>query len=150
MNWSKDPRMSDAVPEWDNARPLIDGVPISMNLFATQKGIPKATFHDYAVSDKKKRKPSGGHVGRPSILSNHQSEVLCQVAIWADRANQGLIPAQLQAKMQTLTPDITMKQAQNHQQTFKIRHDGRLKCKAVRAQKTSSRRSQCTVAQQYC
>ena len=141
--------MSDAVHEWDNARPLMDKVPISMNLFDTQKGIPTATLHDCAVSDKKKRKPSGGHVGRPSILSNHQFKVLCQVAIWADRANQGLTPAQLQAKMQTLTPGITMKQAQNHQRTFKIRHDGRLKCKAVRAQKTLSKRSQCTVAHQY-
>ena len=103
-----------------------------MNLFATQKGIPKATFHDYAVSDKKKRKPSGGRVGRPSILPDHQSK---QVVIRSDRADQGLTPAQIQSKMQTLTPGITIKQAQNHRRTFQRRHEGCLKGKAVKAQK---------------
>jgi hypothetical protein len=51
--------------------------------------------------------------------------------------------------MQYLVPGISTKQARNHHRTFKHRHHGCLKEHTVKAQKTSSRRSQCTVAQQY-
>ena len=50
----------------------------------------------------------------------------------------------------TLHPELTYKQAENHfHRTFKKHHAGKIKPKAVKAQKTTSKRSQCSIAQQY-
>ena len=135
--------------EWDIGHPLVNGKPTSMRAYATMKGIPTHTFHAYARPDKENQKRLGGQVGRKRLINETQSELLCQVAICSDRANTGLTPSQLQSKIQCLVPGISTEQARNHHRTFKRRHHGRLKERAVKAQKTSSRRSQCTVAQQY-
>ena len=82
--------MAYAVKEWDNDRPDLNNKPISMNKYAASKGMPYATFHAYARTDKENRNPPGAHVGRRALLNDRQSEVVCQAAIRADRANIGL------------------------------------------------------------
>ena len=68
---------------------------------------------------------------------------------WADRANMGLTPMQLQEKIGQVGPSLSEKQIINHQQNFAKKHKNRLKPKSVTAQKTTSRRSQYTVAKQF-
>ena len=149
-NWANDLRLPTAVKEWDEARPLDDkGKPMSLNNFAKRTGIPRSTLQKYCNADHSKRPPLGTQCGRPSLLSDLQSELLAQVAVSADRANVGLTPAELQANLQKLNPNISMDQAKNHYRTFMKNHSDVLKPRAVKAQKTTSRRSQCTVAQQY-
>ncbi|KAL7528028.1 LOW QUALITY PROTEIN: hypothetical protein ACHAXR_004391, partial [Thalassiosira sp. AJA248-18] len=88
--------------------------------------------------------------GAKSVLTAHQAELLCQVIIRADRANEGLTPSQIISKIQALNSALGETQAKNYfHRTFKKQFKGRIKSKAVKAQKTTSRRSQCTVAQQF-
>ena len=122
---------------------------MSVRDFAVLKGIPKSTLNDYICSDKSKRKKIGVATGRPALLSAHKSELLAQCAVKADRSNEGMTPAQLEANIQKLNPELTAEQAKNHRRTFMKKNAGVLKPKAVKAQKTTSRRSQCTVAQQF-
>ena len=42
-----------------------------------------------------RRASIGHHVGKPSIVTKKNCEFLCQLEIWADRANEGLIPTEL-------------------------------------------------------
>ncbi len=137
--------------EWDTDRPLNGkGKPMSVRDFAVLKGIPKSTLGDYICTDKSKRKQVGASVGQPTLLSEHQTKVLVQCALKADRSNEGMTPAQLEANIQKLNPELTAEQDKNHCRTFMKKNEGVVNPKAVKAQKTTSCRSQCTVAQQFC
>jgi len=86
-------------------------------------------------------------MGRPSNVSDQNAEFLVQHTIRHDRANTGLSKTDIAWNLQELQPSAS---AQNYiHRTFKKKAKGRLKPKAVRAQKTTSKRSQCSVAQQY-
>ena len=85
------------------------------------------------------------------MFDTDQFEFLCQVAIKCDRANEEMTPAQVQSQMLKLCPSLTNAQAMNHfYRSFKKAHEGKLKHKSVKAQKTTLCRSQCTVVEQYC
>lgn len=147
-DWSKDPTLEEAVKFFDNSRG--EDKPLSANKVAAKFNLPPSTFKRYVSIDKSKRLKIGTKVGRKSILSEENSQFLCQVAIRADRANDGLTPADMIAKIQRVQPELTEKQAANHySRSFLKKHKGKLKSKPVKAQKTTSRRSQCTVAQQF-
>ena len=120
-----------------------------MRAFAASRDIPFQTFGAYACEDKSKRRKLGTRTGPKSLLSDRQSEVLCQVAIRHDRANEGLTIANLKKKMTQLKPGMSLAQAKNHLCSFFKKHLGRLKSRAVKAQSTTAKRSQCNVAQQY-
>jgi hypothetical protein len=73
-----------------------------------------------------------------------------QHTIQADRANDGLTPAQIIENMTTLPLELSQLQSKNHyQRTFLKKHADRLKQKPVKAKKPTSKESQCTVAQQF-
>ncbi len=73
-----------------------------------------------------------------------------QHTIRADRANNGLTPAQIIENMTTHQPKLSQLQSRNHyHRTFIKKHVDRLKQKPVKTQKTTSKQSQCTVAQQF-
>ena len=121
-----------------------------MNAFAKSKGIPPKPLYNYARPDKSKRHAMGAQQGNPSLISQHSYEFLCRIAQRSGRANEGLTPRQLQDNMQRLNPDLSLKQAKNHyHRTFKKAHIGKLKPREFKAQETSARRSQCTVAEQF-
>ena len=126
------------------------GKPISINQFSSVKGIPKTIFKHYVYSEKSKRHKVGTSVGKNPILHKHYSELLCQTAIRSNRANKGLKTAGFTSKIQLLNPGLSEDQANNHFHcNFKKKHKGRIKPKAVISQKTTSRRSQSTVSQQF-
>ena len=74
-----------------------------MNYFVKLKGIIPQSFYDYTRPDKSKRHAMGAQQGKPSLISQHNSEVFCQISQLADRANEGLTPRQLLVNMQRLT-----------------------------------------------
>ena len=121
-----------------------------MDAFAKSKGITPQSLYNYARPDKSKIHAMGDQQGNPSLISQHSYEFLCRIAQRSGRANEGLNPRQLQDNMQRLNPDLSLKQAKNHyHRTFKKAHIGKLKPKAVKAQATSHRRSQCNVSQHF-
>ena len=77
INWGDDPWMEEAVDEWNNHRPNNDaGKPISLNQFASIKGIPKTAFQHYLHSEKSKRHKVGTSIGKKLILPEHNYELL--------------------------------------------------------------------------
>jgi len=94
------------------------------------------TFTKYVHDDLDKRRKLGRHAGRPSLLSEGNSQFLMQHTIQADRANNGLTPAQIIENMTTLQPELSQLQSRNHYHcTFIKKHADRLKQKPVKAQK---------------
>ena len=52
-------------------------------------GIPESTLRDYTSKDIKKRKSLGARPGRPSVVESGISDFVAQLAVRADRANDG-------------------------------------------------------------
>ena len=119
--------------------------------FARQKQVKPDNFYKYAQYDPDKRRKLGQHAGRPSLLSKCNSQFVMEHIIRADRANNGLTPVQIIENMSTLQPELSQLQPKNHyhRMFLKMHANSRLKQKPVKAQKTTSKRSQCTVAQQF-
>ena len=89
-------------------------------------------------------------MGRNSLVTPVNTEFLIQYTIRADRANDGLAPSSVIENTLQLHPELTYQQAKNFTaRTFKLKAKGRLKSRPVKAQKTTSKRSQCTVKQQF-
>ena len=149
-NHSKDDKMKKAVEEWDAIKAKNLPFPPSMAEHANKNGIKVKTFEKYACSDRSKRRKIGSQSGRKSIVSEDNAEFLIQHTIRADRANEGLTQTQVQHNLETLQPELLPKQAKNYiARTFKKKAVGKIKPRPVKAQKTTAKRSQCTVAQQY-
>jgi len=93
----------------------------------------------------------GSQVGQKSKVSEENAEFLIQHTIRADRANNGYTQAQVVCNPQQLNPDMNHIAAKNYvQRIFKSASAGRINPRPVKAQTTTSRRSQYTVAQQSC
>ena len=146
INWSTSDVMKDAVEEWDRVKGT-EGA-LKMKEFAITKSIPYNTFQKYVHSDPSKRRKVGTSCGVKSIVPLETSEFLIQTTIRADRANEGLTRKDQAEYLQDLQPQLTRPQAFNFVcRTLKRKSRGRLKPRPVMAQKTTSKRSQCTVAQ---
>jgi len=88
------------------------------------------------------------HLG--SNVSSENCEFLIHRTIRADRANDGFTQTQVVQNLHHLGPDLSFNQEKNYiHRTFKKKSKGRLKRRPVKAQKTTSKRSQCTMAQQF-
>jgi hypothetical protein len=74
--------------------------------FARQKQVKPGTFYKYVQYDPDKRRKLGQHAGRPSLLSKCNSQFVMEHIIRADRANNGLTPAQIIENMSTLQPEL--------------------------------------------
>ena len=132
--------MEDYVLQWDEFRPTnrISGEPYSINDFAKLKGIPPKSFYNYARPDNSKSHAMVAQQGNPSLISQHNSEFICQIAQRADSANKGQNPYQHQEKMKRIKPDLSLEQEKNHyHKTFKKAHISKLKPRVVKAQATS-------------
>ena len=80
---------------------------MSMALFAQSVGIKKKTFEKYVHSDPNKRCTIGKSACRPSIISRENSDFMRDVAIRADRANNGLTRQEAIAHLQELEPQLS-------------------------------------------
>jgi len=88
-------------------------------------------------------------VRQSSIVSDSRCELLIQHTIHADRANDGLLRTETAEDLQDLDPTPSRIQALNSTRRTMKRAEGRLKPRPVKAQKSTTKRSQCTVAQQF-
>lgn len=62
---------------------------LSLRTYAFKMGIPESTLRDYTSKDIKKRKSLGARPGRPSVVESGISDFVAQLAVRADRANDG-------------------------------------------------------------
>ena len=114
------------------------------------KKIPHQTFQKYATADKSKRQKLGGQVGRRSLVTKSNAEFIIQHSIRHYRANTARQVREIVSNLGQLHPELSREQVSNYyHNTLKKLANGRLKRNAQAAQNTTSRRSQCTVAQQY-
>lgn len=146
-NYSTDNKMSEAVEEWFSLPPEQRK---SKAKFARDRGLGTQSFTRRVRDDPKKRLAVDAKAGRKSLLSSNAAEFLVQHTILADRANNGFAPADVVENLLEMQPQIAPEQARNYvKRTFKKMAKGRLKPRPVKAQKTTSKRSQITAAQQY-
>ena len=107
--------------------------------------IPESTLRDYTSKDIKKRKSLGARPGCPSVVESEVSDFVAQLAVRADRANDGLTLADTKAVLIDLQPNLSDKQVANYaSRTFFSAHKDMLK-RPVIAQATTTKRSCCTV-----
>ena len=117
---------------------------------ARRFGFVPRTFGKYVCDKLEDRTPIGAAPGRKSIVADEECEFLTQHAIRADRANDGNTTTEVIDNLCRMKPEMKREQAKNYvTRTWKKKTVGRIKPRPVKAQKTTSRRSQCTVAQQY-
>jgi len=122
----------------------------SKNEHAVKHGVPPNTFYKYVDPDPKERRKLGSQVGRKSNVSEENLEFLVEYTICVDRANNGFTQEQVLENLQRLEPDKNYIALKKYvQRTFRVRAAGRIKPRPVKFQTTISKRSQCTVAQQY-
>jgi hypothetical protein len=96
--------MAKAVEEWFRIKDAPNAP--SKAAFARQKQVKPDTFYKYVQDDPDKRRKLGQHAGRPSLLSKCNSQFVMEHIIRADRANNGLTPAQIIENMSTLQPEL--------------------------------------------
>ena len=109
VNWSKDPRMKDAVNEY-STKPKADRE--KMSVFATRKGLPVSTFQKHATSTNKRRKITNGQ-GRPSIVSRHNTDILLRTIRVDGSNNDGALTNVAVKQLQKLQKGIGLTRARN-------------------------------------
>jgi len=145
-------KMTKAIEDWQNktgsyplALAAIAGNKISLTQYATHVGIPPSTLSKH-VSGKI---ALGAKPGAKPAISEEQQEVLVDVLIRADRANDPKNMKELVDIVQVLNPDLSREAAsQCYRRTIRPAHSGRV-TGLVTAQPTTTKRSACTVTQQW-
>ena len=98
--------------------------------FARTNQVNPSTFKKYVCNDPAMCHKLGGHAGRPSVVSEENSQFLMEHTIRADCANDGLPPQAIIQNIMTLHPELSHQQADNHyHKTFIKKHVGQLKQK---------------------
>mmetsp|Transcript_38277 Transcript_38277/g.92336 ORF Transcript_38277/g.92336 Transcript_38277/m.92336 type:complete len:312 (-) Transcript_38277:1658-2593(-) len=150
--YEREKELRDAVAFWDEQKGERDdaGKLISKSYVAKLFNFPKRTFCSYVTDNVAERLIPGARKGKNSLVSSDNREFLIQHAIRHDRANEGLSTEQIIANTMQIQPDLSRDQAKNYVvRTWKKYTKGGLKAKPVKAQKTTSKRSMCSVAQQF-
>ena len=153
-DWSKPEhleRLTIAVDDWLNKTgewlSLTPGM--SLHMYCGCVGISKSTLHGYVHPDSTKRTQLGSHKGAPSLVKPEVQEFAVDVVRRRDRGNEGLTNRDTAEMIQDLVPHLTTQQV-----TDSLRKTIRPKFKSVltnivKAQASTTKRSQITVAQQY-
>ena len=109
VNWSKNPRMKEAVNEY-LTKPKAGRE--KMSVFATRKGLPVSTFQKHATSTNKRRIITNGQ-GRPSIVSRNNTDILLRTIRVDGSNNDGALTKVAVKKLQQLQKGIGLTQARN-------------------------------------
>ena len=109
VNWSKNPRMKEAVNEY-LTKPKAGRE--KMSVFATRKGLPVSTFQKHATSTNKRRIITNGQ-GRPSIVSRNNTDILLRTIHVDGSNNDGALTKVAVKKLQKLQKGIGLTQARN-------------------------------------
>jgi hypothetical protein len=111
-SWSKGDGliiMTGAIAAWGEELKKPEAEQISMTFFAEQRGIPFSTLQEHVTPSESKRIKLGG-VGRKSIISEAHQEVIADVLIRYDRANQGKGVKSAVDILETMHPEATREQ----------------------------------------
>ena len=152
QNWSKGEglkRMSDAVAEWKVELAKPEKNRDSVHLFSEKRGIPYTTFQDHIAKDEKKLIKLGSGVGRKPLISSKTQEVIVDVLVRKDRANQGLGVGGAIDMIEQMHPDLRREQIDRcFRRTVRPAFKERL-TNPVAAQATTTKRTAVTVQQQW-
>ena len=144
-------RLTTAVNDWLGKKgPIFEADPtISKIHFSARHGIPNDTFRKYVHDNPGKRRVLGAGVGAPKTVSEDVSEFLVAVMRRRDRANDGMSRSMSIDALQDLVPEKT-RSALTKSFDRNIRPANKeLLTGIVKAQASTVKRSQVTVAQQW-
>ena len=128
-----DNKMGEAVEEWDRIKNLPNAP--KKKQFANSRGINPATFQKYAHNDLVKRRVVGSKIGRPSLVTNNNAELVIHHAIRAGSANDGITTNDIIHTLQKIQPELAPQQAKNYvQRTLKKKTKDMIKPRPVKAQ----------------
>ena len=144
-------RLRDAVDNWDNKT----GEWLSLNrdmsfcMYSRCVGIPMGTFYGYAQPNVAKRIQLGSRAGKPSLISSEAQNFAVDVLRRRDRGNEGMNNRDAAEMIHDLVPNLKLEQVTGAlRKTIRPNHNDVL-TNIVKAQASTSKRSQITVAQQY-
>ena len=104
-NHAMNDAMTKAFKEWFRIKDAPNAP--SKATFARQKQVKPDTFYKYVQDDPDKHRKLGQHAGHPSLFSECNLQFVMEHTIQADRANNGLTPAQIIENMSTLQPKLS-------------------------------------------
>ena len=154
INWSAPEhmdRLRKAVEDWDDkAGEWLSLNPnMSFHLYCSCVGIPKGTLHDYAHPDESKRKPIGVSVGRPQLIDSETQAFAIDVLRRRDRGNDGMNNRDAAELLHDLQPELKLEQVTGSLRKTLRPNNKKVLTSIVKAQASTCKRSQITVAQQY-
>ena len=151
-NWSKGEglkEMTDAVAEWEQEQKRPEEERISLHFFAEQRNIPYTTLQMHITSNDAKRIKLGSSVGRKPIIGGASAEIIADVLIRKDRANQGVGVRGAIDILEQMHPEFTRTQLdQSFRRTVRPLYSERL-TNLVAVQNTTTKRAAITVPQQF-
>lgn len=153
-NWSKGDdlkRLTTAVDNWlQKQGELLSADPnMSLHTYAKRVNIPKATLGHYIHPDPSKRRRLGSQAGQPSLVDSETQKFLVDVMRRRDRGNDGMNRREAVAMLQDLKPDLSRQQlSDTFRNTVRRNHSSEL-TNIVKAQASTTKRGQITVAQQF-
>ena len=122
------------------------GEGVTKSSVARKFGLNRTAFLPYVDDNITGRKTIGSRPGRKSVVSEDHQRFLTELTIRAD----GFTCNEIISHLQTLDDNITTTQAKNYvYHTLRKNSNGRLKPKLIKAQKTTNKRSQCSVAHRW-
>ena len=154
VNWSQGEdakRLQAAVADWDHkSGEWLSLTPsMSLHMYARCVGISKTVLHKYTHPDPERRQQLGSHAGNPTLVNAEVQQFAVQVLCRRDRGNEALSNRDAAELLHDLVPTLKLEQVQNClRQTVRPRFASVL-TNIVKAQASTSKRSQVTVAQQY-
>ena len=155
VNWSQGDdakRLQAAVEDWDHKTgEWLSLTPsMSLHMYARCVGISKSVLHKYTHPDPAKRTKLGSHAGKPTLLSEEVQQFGVDVLCRRDRGNEGLSNRDCSraAPRFGARAEAASKWQNCLRQTVRPRFASVL-TNIVKAQASTSKRSQVTVAQQY-
>jgi hypothetical protein len=154
VNWSQGEdakRLQGAVQDWDNKTgEWLSLTPaMSLHMYARCVGISKTVLHKNTHPDLAKRQKLGSHAGKPTLLGDELQQFGVDVLCRRDRGNEGLCNRDARQLFHDLAPALKLEQvADCLRRTVRPRFKSVL-TNIVKAQASTSKRSQITVAQQY-
>lgn len=153
-NWSKGDALASltkAVKDWlAKTGDLLSADPkMSLHTYARRVNIPKATLGNYVHPDESKRRKLGSQAGHPSLLDDESQRFVVDVLRRRDRGNDGMSRRDTINMLQDVKPDFSRLQLSDcFRNTVRKRHGGVL-TNIVKAQASTTKRGQITVAQQF-
>lgn len=154
LNWALPEnieRLKAAVHDWHNKTgEWLSLTPdMSFHMYCCCVGIPKGTLHDYVHPDRSRRKALGVSVGRPQLIDDDTQAFAVDVLRRRDRGNEGMNNREAVELVHDLKPELKLEQVADVLRKTIRPTNKKVLTSIVKAQASTSNRSQITVPQQY-